>query len=201
MQHVGLAVMRAQPFGGHGNLVNEMIWNNEVVIIGLGSAGESRSRENPYTIEERQQMIRNVYGNRVKIVPLQDIGSEQYSNDWVDYVLDKIEKVGLPSPTRYYTGSQADATYYQDRFYHESLSYWKTGIRDPLINPNSNFYVDDILRELYIIDRYQTNVPSATEIRTMIETRSNLWKKWVPEVNHTLVENCYPEHFRVRIPS
>ena len=87
------------------------------------------------------------------------------------------------------------------RFYKESLSYWKTGIRNPLINTNSNFYVDDILRELYIIDRYQTNVPSATEIRTMIETRSNLWKKWVPEVNHTLVENCYPDYFRVRIPS
>ncbi len=203
MQHVGLAVMRAEPFGGHGKLVNEMIWNNETVIIGLGSAGEPRSRHNPWTIEERQQMIRNVYGSRVKIVPLQNIGAEQHSNDWVDYVLEKVAKVGLPAPTRYYTGSQADAIWYVNRFYHPDLSVWKPSVRVGEMTENNrsndNFYTGDILRKLYIIDRYQFNVPSATEIRTMIETRSDLWKQWVPEVNHKIVEECYPEHLKVRI--
>lgn len=203
--NVGLAVVRAEPFGGHGKLVNEMIWNNETVIIALGSAGAPITKRNPWNIETRQKMIRNVYGDRVKIIPLPDIGADQASNEWVDFVLSKIKKVGLPSPTRYYTGSEADAIWYQDRFYHRDLSYWKPGVaynntKIPEKGPNGNFYTGgDILRELLIIDRYQFNIPSATEIRTMIETRSDRWKQWVPEVNHELVESTYPDEFRVRL--
>lgn len=192
---VGLAIVRIQPLHeGHTRIFNRMIQDNDVVIVGIGSAGESRTTRNPWTVEERQQMLRNVYGDRIKIVPFSDIGSEQTSTQWVDFVLAKLKKVGLPDPTRYYTGSEADAIWYKDRFYNRELS-------KPLSNSrrDEQYYVGDRFRVLYNLNRYEMTIPSATEIRTMLETRSDRWKKYVPEVNHSLVESTYPEEFRVRL--
>jgi hypothetical protein len=42
-------------------------------------------------------------------------------------------------------------------------------------------------------------VPAATELRSFLETRNDGWKKWVPAVNHNLIESTYPEEFKVRL--
>jgi nicotinamide mononucleotide adenylyltransferase len=198
---VALACMRLQPLhDGHTNIINKMIADYQTVIIGLGSAGKKPDKHDPWSIEYRSDMLRNVYGNRIKIVPLNDLGTCQHSNDWVDYVLDKIDKIGLPQPLDYLTGSEADAVWYKDRFYNSKLSKWKEGARtSEKDNPNSNFYLEGRLRKLYIIDRNENPVPSATEIRMFLETRTDGWKKWTPAVNHKIIESTYPDAFRVKV--
>ena len=200
MIKVSLTVGRFQPLHkGHTRLINRMCEDFETVIVGVGSSQKSREKWDPWTFEERKQMLKNVYGDRIKIVQLTDLGTTEGTNDWADYVISKITKVGLPSPTDYFTGSMADARWYVNRFYLKGVS--------PVPNDNvfssrpddiRNFMVDGVFRDLHIIERSSSNFPPATDIRTFLELRSNDWKQWVPGVNWNLVETTFPEQFRVK---
>lgn len=191
MKYTGFAAVRIQPLHeGHTRIINKMIADCETVIIGVGSTNRSRERTNPWTFEERKQMLINVYGNRLKIVPLQDIGTAQGSNDWVDYTLSKIKKLGLPEPTSYWTGSMQDGMWYKDRFYN---SVFDSKPKD------SQYTSDSYLRRLHIIDRENNHTPAATEIRGFLELRTDLWSRYTPGVNYDLIKDTYPDEFRVRL--
>lgn len=188
-------VFRGQPFHlGHTAVMNQMNENYQTWSVGLGSTGRHNEPSNPWTQVDRTTMLRNVYGNRVKIIPLQDIGAEQGSNSWCDYVLQKAQAMNLPEITDYYTGSHADAMWYKGRF-------WLGDENDPILETNvyqKNYFTSKgILRRLHLIERSNTIYPSATEIRTYLTMRSDEWKRWVPAVNHELVEQTYPERFKV----
>lgn len=186
---VGLMVGRFQPFHhGHANLVNMMIADCEVAIVCVGSADRPTSRHDPWSFDLRREMIGNVYHRRVKVVPLADIGSEQGSDDWCDYVLGKLSGLRLPSPTVYYTGSVADSRWYVGRFKVEG----EPGEATPAQR------VDGEPRVLRIVPRDRLPYLPATDVRTYLETRSDGWRACVPAVNHDLVESTYPEAFRVR---
>lgn len=151
-----------------------MIEDCNNVIIGIGSADKSRTSHNPYTIEQRIQMVRNVFGKRVKVLPLEDIGLVTITDEWLNYILTKIEKLGMPEPTDYYSGSEFDAAWY--------AHYFKG-------------------KYMHIIDRDGNPVPPATELRTSLQLRNNMWKECVPRVNWELVEENYPNDFRVPFPN
>jgi hypothetical protein len=190
--------MRGQMFHkGHGYILNPMVEDYDTVILGIGSQNLKRTKSNPWTGEERLQMIRNIYGNRIKIVQLCDLGTEQGSDDWIEYVLKKTTGMGLPSPTDYFTGSPADASWYKGRFWEGPET------SGALQAASGNKYFVDVngvrtLRKLHIINRNHNPVPPATDLRTFLETRSDGWKSYVPGVNHKIVEENYPEEFRVR---
>jgi hypothetical protein len=182
-----------------------MIESCETAILGLGSAQKTSDEHDPWPIDNRIQQARNVYGDRIKIVPLNDLGATSGTNDWIDYVLDKANKLGLPEPTDYYTGSEADAIWYRERFYRKYFSPVPEGVTLPDSWDNSMpeeydaYYTEGgVLRRLHIRARDMTQIPSATEIRTFMALRNDGWKKFVPYVNHSLIEETYPEEFRVR---
>ena len=172
MTNVGLFIGRVQPLHfGHCQLINYLIENCEVAIVGLGSVQKKREKHNPFTQEERQQMIRNVYGDRVKIVPLVDLNATT-PDQWCEYVIEKIKKVGLPEPNLYVSGSEADSYWYKDWF----QAHGKT---------------------LVIHNRSQNVWPAATEVRMFLELRTDGWKKWTPRVNHKLIQDKYPEEYKI----
>ena len=205
-RRVGLANMRTQPLhDGHTGILNLMISACETAILGLGSAQKTPDEHDPWPIENRIQQARNVYGDRIKVVPLQDLGSTSGTNDWIDYVLEKISKLGLPEPTDYYTGSEADAIWYRERFYRKFFSPVDENVDLPEVHDDTVpeeydiYYTDEgVLRRLHIRTREMTQVPSATELRMFMALRTDGWKRFVPYVNHELVESTYPEEFRVR---
>lgn len=198
-QRVGLMVARLQPLHrGHTKIINKMIEECQTAIVCLGSAQKSREKHDPWTVEERMEMLRNVYADRIKIVPLVDLGATT-PHQWVDYIIGKIKNVGLKVPIDYYTGSDADAIWYRDHF----AADWRA-IEKKYFIPHPSldrYYITDgdrrILRRLHVMDRSNNPMPSATEIRTWLETRTNGWKEWVPAVNHKLIGNTYPEEFKV----
>lgn len=206
-KRVGLANMRTQPMHlGHTGILNTMIANCETAILGLGSAQKVPDEHDPWPIENRIQQARNVYGDRIKIVPLHDLGTTVGTNDWIDYVIDKVIKLGLPEPTDYYTGSEADAIWYRERFYRKYFSPVPEDVNlpdtwnDSIPEEYDDYYTEGgILRRLHIRARDMTQVPSATEIRTFMALRNDGWRRFVPYVNHELVETTYPDQFRVRI--
>ena len=60
----------------------------------IGSSQESGTFKNPFTYETREKMLRRIYGKRISIYPLPDIGVGNNSR-WGDYVLDNVvEKFG-----------------------------------------------------------------------------------------------------------
>lgn len=183
----GLAVMRCQPLHkGHCTIINEMIQECKTSIVCIGSAQLSKQATNPYTVEDRIQMLRNVYSDRIKIIPLNDIGAAS-AKQWVSYICEKIEKLGLQQPSRYYTGSVADAQWYKHHFFNPTIiSGWA-----------SDVYESYEGRTLHIIERENNIYPPATELRTFLHTRNPGWKKYVPLINHDLVLSGYPDDLKV----
>ena len=106
----GLFVGRFQPFHrGHLADVQLALKECEELIIVVGSAQESRTGDNPFTIEERCELIDAALAaesiTAYQIVVLEDINDD---NLWVDYV---TEHVG--SYERVYTGNEYVASLFK----------------------------------------------------------------------------------------
>ena len=66
--------MRGQPLhNGHISLINLMLEECSNPNIVLGSIQESRTERNPFTFEERKQMIQNIYKDKINIYGVEDI--------------------------------------------------------------------------------------------------------------------------------
>lgn len=189
----GLAVMRGQPLHlGHAGLVSRMIQDCDTVIIGFGSTQLSGQVRNPFTFEQRVEMMRLIFGDRFKPIPLVDIDSPTSSGEWADYVLAKIGKMQLPEPTDYYTGSPQDAKWYTQHFaYLEDPE-----IRIGLMTTHSSAYTG---KRLHLLDRVATGLPPAEEIRSLIERRDDEWQRYVPGRLVSYIERNYPPILRLPI--
>jgi cytidyltransferase-like protein len=191
--HVGLAVMRMQPpHRGHMNLISWMKQDCDTVIVAFGSTQHSRVVRHPFTFEQRLEMLRAVVGDGIKPLPLVDIDSQVSTDDWVDYVLDKITKLNLPAPTDFYTGSSQDAKWYTHRF--AALTDRSTSVSGV-----TTYHSDSTGRRLHIMDRVQTGLPAAEEIRSLIERRDAEWKEYVPSRLVEYIEWHYPPELRVAL--
>ena len=76
-------VGRFSPFhNGHKAVVDEAIKQAKEVIIVVGSSFAARNIRNPFTFEERRQMIKAVFPqDNVKVVPVSDYPYDD--NKWV----------------------------------------------------------------------------------------------------------------------
>lgn len=77
---------RFQPFhNGHKAIVDAAVKQAKEVIIVVGSSFASRNIRNPFTFEERRQMIKSVFPqDNVKVVPVSDYPYDD--NKWVHAV-------------------------------------------------------------------------------------------------------------------
>lgn len=195
-KRTALAIMRTQPIHlGHTGIANIMINNYDEVIIGSGSADKPVSISNPFPIDIRLQMWKRIHGDRIKLVPLSDLGATQDTNEWCDYVLKKIKGLGLPDPTDYFTGSPADAVWYRGRFFNKECNSPADDNTQEFIE---RYMPNGVFRQLHLVDRDKNYIPSATELRQFMVTRDDGWKRWVPAIIHDLVEEHFPEEFKVK---
>lgn len=87
----GLILGRFQLFHkGHARIVDEALANCDNVLILIGSAQASGTLANPFSYETRESLIRLVYGDKVKIAPLTDLGIGNVTG-WGDYVIASAE--------------------------------------------------------------------------------------------------------------
>ena len=99
----GLFIGRFQPFHtGHLDAVKQILRECGNIIIVIGSAQYANTRENPFTADEREQIIRSVLGaegiSNYTIVKLDDIDDD---TQWVEYV-----KGSVPEFNQIYTGNE-----------------------------------------------------------------------------------------------
>lgn len=99
----GLFIGRFQPFHkGHLEAVKRILKEVDKVIIGIGSSQYSRTKENPFTAEERKEMIdRTLKNNGISSYELVFIPDIPDDSKWAEHV----EKL-CPGFDIVYTGSE-----------------------------------------------------------------------------------------------
>lgn len=170
---VGFAAMRMQPaiHNGHHKLISQMLADNDVVIIGLGSTQVERRSRDPLSPNERIEMLNILYGvknTKIKIVRLTDIGAVT-PKEWSDYCILKIEQMKLPTPTDYYAGSETDAFWFKNAINADN---------EPI--------------KIHIVNRHETGIMSGTEIRSSLANGTDEWMAHVPKSLHQYVKETFP---------
>ena len=195
-KRVAMAAMRTQPIHlGHTGIANAMTAHFDEVLIYNGSANQPISISNPFPVEIRMEMWKRIYGDRIKLIPVADLGATNDTTEWCDYLLKKAEQLGLPAPTDYFTGSPADAIWYRGRFFNKDCGSPADDNTEEFVK---RYMPNGVFRQLHLVDRTQNYIPSATELRQFMVTRDDGWKRWVPAVIHDLVEEHFPEEFKVK---
>lgn len=87
---LGILVGRFQTIHlGHEKMVNTALHLCRQVGVFVGSSQESLTCKNPFSYEIREEMLRAVFGNAIRVFPLPDIGVGNNSR-WGDYVLRNV---------------------------------------------------------------------------------------------------------------
>ena len=169
---IAFAALRMQPFTlGHYRIITRMLRDNDMVIIGMGSVQIEGVMMHPFSPKQRTEMLRLLFGksSKIKIVPLHDIGAKE-KYQWVEYCMAQIKGKQLPTPTRYYAGSETDLDWFVDSVNDDG---------EPI--------------ELFDLQRHKTDILSGTFVRQSISTGTNEWKASVPECLINYIQDEYPQ--------
>lgn len=152
---LGVTVGRFQTLHtGHVYMIEKAAAVCEKVGIFVGSSQESGTAKNPYTYEQRERFLREVFGDTVEIYPLPDIGVGNTSK-WGDYVLKNVRERFGKAPDLLVSGKE------------ERRVSWFDSVEGVSV---AELYVSKI------IDM------SASRMREFfIEDRLDEWKKYTPE--------------------
>jgi len=98
MKPICLFIGRFQPFhNGHLMVIQGMTKVCSRVIIGLGSPEKNKNEENPFTIEERKEMIQRALQDE-DIIPMFDVEfvelpDHEDDEKWTQAVLERVGRV------------------------------------------------------------------------------------------------------------
>lgn len=83
-----LFIGRFQPFhNAHLVDIKEILKGNDEVIIGIGSSQESSTKENPFSYEERKEMIELILkSNKIKNFKILDIPDFFDDDKWMEFI-------------------------------------------------------------------------------------------------------------------
>lgn len=149
---LGITLGRFQTFHkGHQEIIDKALELCEKVGVFIGSSQESGTNKNPFTYEMRKEILNKVYGDKIFIFPLPDIGVGNNSR-WGDYVIENVIKRFGEKPDLLISGKE------------ERRINWFDGIGGLSI------------AELYIPKSIEI---SASEMRVMLlENNFEDWKKY-----------------------
>ena len=116
----GLYIGRFQPIHiGHESIIRKMLKECDQVIIVVGSAQESGTERNPFTFEQRADLIMNVFyqyviAGRMSIIPLRDRAKPSNDASWGDYVFQNIWDITHRVPDVVYEGEENERSAWYD---------------------------------------------------------------------------------------
>jgi nicotinamide-nucleotide adenylyltransferase len=111
-----LFIGRFQPFHfGHLQIVKRILKEQKKIIIAIGSSQESYTLNNPFTADERREMIErtlnaeNISTNNYKICFVPDLGKHE---KWVEHVISITGRIDV-----IYTGSELTKQLFAEKGY------------------------------------------------------------------------------------
>ena len=142
---------------GHEYIINKALEVCDEVLILIGSSDKSNTTENPYDYETRKSMLEVVYGDKIKIAPLTDLGVGNVPA-WGEYVLENAEKInGFPDCIVY--GIEAKC----ETWFSEEIKKKITFIK---------------------VDRGDIKIDASTLRSYMYDNEYDKWKKYVNPLLH-----------------
>lgn len=133
---IALFVGRFQPFHlGHLEVIKGILKENDKVIIAVGSSQESGTKENPFSFEDRERMIRDCL-NSEGIRNFEIIGIPDFMDDqkWVSDIQKKasFDRVYSTNPWTIRCFRKAGIPI-KEYAMHEREKYSATGIRNRIV--------------------------------------------------------------------
>lgn len=116
----GLYIGRFQPIHiGHESIIRQMLDECDQVIIAIGSAQESGTERNPFTFEQRADLIINIFysyviAGRMSIIPLRDRAKPSNDASWGDYVFQNVWDITHRVPDVVYEGEENERSTWYD---------------------------------------------------------------------------------------
>lgn len=177
---VGLICGRFQTFHkGHEKLINTALMLCDRVLILIGSSQECGTERNPFNINTRTKMLREVYGDdqNIMIYGIPDLTNENdICPEWGRYVLDNADRYIFKNPDVMIYGndesrsawfSKEDLKYTTELIINRSeLPVSATMLREYMVkdnrkdwmtyvNPKLHKMYDELRRELMSVKFYQ----------------------------------------------
>ena len=90
---------------GHEDMIDTALSLADRVAVFIGSSQESGTEKNPYDYELRKRMLRLLYGERIGVHPLPDIGVGN-NGRWGEYVLREVVKAEGSLPDLLVSGKE-----------------------------------------------------------------------------------------------
>ncbi len=166
-QH-GFAVMRIQPLhNGHRLIIDRMLMECKKISIVIGSKQESRTVRNPFTFQERKLMIENIYRDNSRSSDIEILGMDDVGNDdiWYNSVVNLVKNGRFGMADVYYCGDKVNESYLN----------------------RGDFKIVNVDRSKQVGN---CNI-SATEIREMVRSGDENWKKFIPSQNIEYLEKLF----------
>lgn len=92
--HDACILGRFQPLHkGHAYLIAQALEQCDRVLVFVGSSQASRETRNPFSYEEREAMLREVFGYHIDVAPLPDLGLGDV-HAWGDHVIAEAKRRG-----------------------------------------------------------------------------------------------------------
>ena len=130
----GLYIGRFQPIHiGHESIIRKMLDECEQVIIAIGSLQESGTKRNPFTFEQRVDLITNIFyrekiSGRLKIMGLRDRDNPSNDASWGDYVFRNVYACFYTFPDVIYEGEENERNNWYDNQNVEVIRVPRTDI-------------------------------------------------------------------------
>ena len=177
---------------GHESLINEGIELCDRFVILLGNSEESRTKDNPFNFEERKEMIKMIFGNKVEVYPIISIGIG-YCPAWGNYIMNTIKFYCGEYPDFVLRGSDDGRSEWLDKEKYNNITEYiinrnivpfsATQVRNALIGwyekkldleaPKTmeRFLADTQLRSDYGLTREQLVEDDYTRLMSMISSK------------------------------
>ena len=78
---------------GHVHLIETALEECDHVLVFVGSSQESRTPRNPFSYEERKEMLLSVFGEKIDVAPLPDLGLGDVPA-WGDHLIEEADRLG-----------------------------------------------------------------------------------------------------------
>lgn len=163
---------------GHERMINFGLSVCEELLVLVGSSQEKGTERNPFDVFDRISLIRDVYGDKIKVGHIPDLTHENdISHEWGRHVLDTVNQWSAI----YGINKLPDVTIYGN---DENRAGW--------YNP------DDISRlAQLVIPRAEIKI-SATELReALVRNNKSAWHKYVNPNIHSQFQDLRSELMRV----
>ena len=177
---------------GHESLINEGLELCDRFVILLGNSEESRTKDNPFNFEERKEMIKMIFGNKVEVYPIISIGIG-YCPAWGNYIMNTVKFYCGEYPDFVLRGADDGRSEWLDKKKYNNITEYiinrniipfsatqvRNGLKDwyerklELEAPKTldNFLEASVLKSEYGITKEQQLKEVYTRLRDMISTK------------------------------